>query len=210
LAWVAEVFAADPAADVVYHNARIVKDGQIDGVYVMGQADQTDMLRQLIFKGNNLATLATCFRKKLIDSVGYFSEEKAELHLVEDYDLWLRMAAAGCKFVFLPQILADYVMHDSNYSAGNIELMCRSELFVLERHYQALKNKHRFDWYRFRRRRGQILAFAAYRFLLAADRPNSYRYLVKAVAADPLTMVLVAKRLLNRAWRRIFSKGAIG
>lgn len=55
-----------------------------------------------------LSQPAVFFRRRALEQVGVLNEQ---LHYCMDYDFWLRLKAADCHFVFLPQILAATRVH---------------------------------------------------------------------------------------------------
>lgn len=167
LAKVAAAYEQDPEIGIVGHNCYIRRLGRLQGELISGPG-APDMYRALLFGGNRLTTLTTAFKKRIVQKIGYFSEDVGNLHLVEDYDLWLRMAQAGYKFCFLSDHLAEYVQHADNYSLNQIERMRASELYVLERHYQQLQPKQSLDWLRMRRRRAQIWFSCGYHYIFRA------------------------------------------
>jgi glycosyltransferase involved in cell wall biosynthesis len=61
----------------------------------------------LLVNGNAISTSTACVRKSLLLQANGFSEDKA-LAAVEDYDLWVRLAAQGCRFRYLPESLGNY------------------------------------------------------------------------------------------------------
>ncbi|MBI5698825.1 glycosyltransferase family 2 protein [Candidatus Saganbacteria bacterium] len=167
MAKVAETYLKHPEVGIVGHNCYIRRGGSLKGAIVSGPS-APDMHRALLFGGNRLTTLTTAFKKQIVEDIGLFSEDVKNIHLVEDYDLWLRMALAGYKFYFLPDYLAEYVQHDNNYSLNQIERMRASEMYVLEQHYQRLQPKQRLDWLRMRRRRAQIWFSCGYHYIFRA------------------------------------------
>ena len=75
-----------------------------------------------IFVESPLCHPTVVFRKQLVLDLGGYQERGWP----EDYDLWLRMAAAGCRFAKLPEVLLDWREHpdrltriDSRYSLEN-------------------------------------------------------------------------------------------
>lgn len=56
---------------------------------------------------------AVLVRRHWLDAVGLFDES---LGPVGDWDLWLRLVAGGCRFVWLPEILCYYRLHADNMS----------------------------------------------------------------------------------------------
>ena len=69
----------------------------------------------LFFKNNCLSPSAVTIKRKVFDSVGYFTEN-LQMHGVEDYDMWLRMALAKINIKYMPEFLGSYIIHGNNMS----------------------------------------------------------------------------------------------
>lgn len=178
----------DPSADVVSHDIIVFENG-VKSVFRTGPAF-FDMARALIFKGNLLRTPSVSFKKALIEKTGPFTEDRRLLHLVEDYDMWLRMAFAGAKFVFVPEVLAEYRVHDGNFSTSDIsslKTMMEGEKNVVRMNYKKLPRRTFADWYNIRRRIGKIYYSACKKSLSAYnDKRTAAGYLLKAFFTYPL------------------------
>ena len=126
---VVTAFETDPGVDVVCHAVRVVSDGRETGRRSY-TPDTSRMFEELLYRGNMLTTSATVVKTSALARVetpvpGPFSEDPAK-RSVEDYDLWLRFADAGGRFLFLPDLLGEWVVHEDSTSAD------------LDRHYEAL------------------------------------------------------------------------
>lgn len=205
---VARVFSEHPQVDVVCHNSNVRSGGKITSVHFTGPFE-ANMHRKMLFGGNRLFTPCTSFKKELIGKIGSFSEDIENLHLVEDYDLWLRMALANCHFHFISDILAEYVKHDNNHSSSAIERMCQSELFVLNSHYNKLARRLPLDWLRMRRRKAQVLSNAAILSVSRGSFAGSVRYGTKMFIMDPLYFLILAGKSLKKTANKIIKKGGI-
>tara|TARA_Y100001935_G_C16872355_1_gene298466 strand:- start:13 stop:453 length:441 start_codon:yes stop_codon:yes gene_type:complete len=64
--------------------------------------------------GNTLITSSVVFKKKILDKVGYFSEDKNKVGW-EDYDLWLRIAESGYNFYLIKSMLGYYWTGENNF-----------------------------------------------------------------------------------------------
>jgi teichuronic acid biosynthesis glycosyltransferase TuaG len=101
-------------ADLVYCDGYVFYD---DGspeqsdlfAVVPGAADAATMLR-LLYAYNRIATLSVVVRREALDRVGMFDENR-RIQNCEDYDLWIRMARAGCSFYGMPEKLMRYRRH---------------------------------------------------------------------------------------------------
>ncbi|KAF0135199.1 MAG: family 2 glycosyl transferase [Candidatus Saganbacteria bacterium] len=198
---VAGTYADDPDASIVCHRQYIRQNGKIIGICADGSYEK-DMHRKLLFSGNPLSTSATTFKKSVIEKVGYFSEDIKHLHFVEDYELWLRMARQGFKFVFLPDIMGEYIKHDFNYSSASYkshELMCNSQIYVINLHYSKLANKQLIDSYLIRRRRAELFFVTAQRiFFQSKHLFVTLKYLFKMFMSDPFYLFFRLRIFLSK------------
>lgn len=95
----------------------------------------------LLVNGNAVSTSTVCVRKNLLLQANGFSEER-ELIAVEDYDLWLRLAAIGCRFSYLPESLGSYWAGGGNITAKNLQQINRINK-VYEQYLSLLSDKER-------------------------------------------------------------------
>ncbi|EMK04018.1 MULTISPECIES: glycosyltransferase family 2 protein [Leptospira] len=93
---------------------------------------EDDFYRKMLFYGNRLSTSATTVRKKFLEEKKLLFNENQEFVTVEDYDFWLRLAKENARFLFIPEVLGEYAIHNSNQSAA------------LERHLNHLENLVRY------------------------------------------------------------------
>lgn len=99
--------------DLVCHNEHVVdKNHKVIRKHYYGPYTKYE---DLFFKHNCLSPSAVTIKKSIINKVGYFSENR-NLHGVEDYDLWLRMAKVNINIKYIPDFLGMYVIHDNNMS----------------------------------------------------------------------------------------------
>jgi glycosyltransferase involved in cell wall biosynthesis len=104
---VAAAFSADPELDVLY--------GMADHIDVDDQPFEeyptipwnTEKLRQTCF----ICQPALFFRRRVIEKVGLLN---ADLHYCMDYNYWLRLADAGCRFAYHPAKLAGSRLYADN------------------------------------------------------------------------------------------------
>ncbi len=78
---------------------------------------------------NWIGTASVMIRRSLFLELGGFNEERA-LISVEDYNLWLRVVAAGWRIVTCPHILAHYTQGTG--ISSNLERLMRASLFNLD------------------------------------------------------------------------------
>jgi glycosyltransferase involved in cell wall biosynthesis len=185
--------ASHPEVDVVYSIAapRIGRGG----------ADAFDVL----WEANDVPMSSVLLRRSAFERVGGFDEDRALIG-VEDYNLWLRLAAAGARFVALAGDSFDYLRSAASLSVDE-ERMAAAEMANLEKLASMLELPRR----RVAAKRASVLLAYA-RNLLAARRCAAARQLAGAsllAAPTPAALgvwcaALLPPRLLDarRALRR--------
>ena len=107
---VADVFAQDPEAGVVYGDCVYVGE---DGETVIEKfpGEPYSRLRHLAHRF--IAQPSCFFRTKMVPPA-----VREDLHYCMDYDLWLRLAARGVKFHYVPEVFSRYRLHDQSKSVS--------------------------------------------------------------------------------------------
>lgn len=138
-----KIFSADPDIGLVCNDERVTRDGYTVREKRYGPAAK-DMVRQLLLQGNALSTSATVVRREWLEQVGGFCERN-DYYCVEDYDLWIRLAAAGCRFYFLHEILGEYRLHTANssgiFGTGSPERFYTNVRAVIRSNYPLIKKR---------------------------------------------------------------------
>jgi glycosyltransferase involved in cell wall biosynthesis len=121
---------ANPQADVIYCNAVYFGDTLDAGQFFMDLCPSSGEVtfESLVSRRTNVFT-SVLARKSALFEVGMFDEE---LRCSEDYDLWLRLAAAGKKFFYHRESLVRYRRRKGSLSADPIWLT-EKNLLVLEK-----------------------------------------------------------------------------
>lgn len=95
----AVAFASDPAVDVAYGHSAICDDQLRMTGYHWAVSPPGEELR----KGCNISQPSCFFRRRAYDAVGGLDRD---LHFTMDWDLWLRLDAAGARFALIEQPLS--------------------------------------------------------------------------------------------------------
>jgi GT2 family glycosyltransferase len=144
----------------------------------------------LLFEGNAVSTSAVVVRRSLLETVGGFCEEPGVV-TAEDYDLWMRLAQAGCVFAMSDRILGEYLLHAGNHSKA-VTRHLQAELSVLDRHFAAMDEPGALTRLRMRRRRA-LARYAAAREMHSSGRPGeALRMLAGAAREFPFIARLYA------------------
>ena len=127
---------AENNADVVFSNAWVFTDAN--------PANETEKLRSTVglFSGPDffdslvrrpqIPVLTALLKKTALAKSGLFEEAKP-YHGSEDYDLWIRLAKAGCVFYGMDAVLARYRRHETAMTAAASN-MFKPMLLVVRRH----------------------------------------------------------------------------
>ena len=100
---VADFFATHPDIDIVYGDATYTDSrGRHIDRCVHVEPYSRHRLRHY---SDFIVQPATFFRRRAFEAVGGVDES---IHWAMDYDLWLRLVAAGCKVAYLPRVLAHF------------------------------------------------------------------------------------------------------
>ena len=91
---------------------------------------------QALWKRNRIVNSSALIRRSAFDQVGGFDEDRA-LISVEDYNLWLRLLAAGWTIATCPERLHEYTPAPGSLSC-QFERIARAELTNLEKIRQSL------------------------------------------------------------------------
>jgi glycosyltransferase involved in cell wall biosynthesis len=190
LARVAAAIAADPSVDALCHAVReIDAAGRVTGARAYA-LDARPVADQLQYRGNFLTTSAMVVRRAALEAAGGF-DTRPEYFTVEDFDLWLRLAEAGRRFVLLADVLGDYRRHAGGASAK------------LARHYDHLVRV--LDDHARRRAQAGVLDHSAALWRLARTRVAEAKQLARAGAAAEAARVLAALpgewAAAQRSWR---------
>ena len=192
-------FSENPSADIVSHDINIsTKNGK--KIFRTGPASK-DMFRALLFKGNLLRTPSVSFRKSALERAGYFSEDRKVSHLVEDYDLWLRMALTGLIFCFIRDVLAEYLVHEENFSSKSGKAlinMSTGEINTIRTYFKLLRRRRPLDWYNINRRIAKILYSTSRKLAFEyGDFVPAAGYLCAAVLRYPFYPLEYAGKLIG-------------
>jgi teichuronic acid biosynthesis glycosyltransferase TuaG len=141
---VAAVLDADPTLDLVCHDVDIVDPSGRVLVHRAYTLDGRDPYTQLLYRGCFLTTSATTLRRSAALEAGLF-DERRDFITVEDYDLWLRVARGGGRFLLLNETLGRYLQHTGGELNRNAERNYDNMWTMLHTHYDRLAATGRLD-----------------------------------------------------------------
>ncbi|HLZ30394.1 MAG TPA: glycosyltransferase family 2 protein [Chloroflexota bacterium] len=108
---VAEFLAARPEVDVLYGDAHLIDaEDAVVGVYYTEPWSAQRLVERCI-----LCQPAVFFRRRVVEQYGFLD---AGLQLCMDYEYWLRLAAGGARFAYVPGALAASRLHPQTKTLG--------------------------------------------------------------------------------------------
>lgn len=122
---VAAAFAADPNLDVVYGAADHIDLNDVPFESYPTTSWDPELLRHTCF----ICQPALFFRRRVLEQVGLLD---ASLRYCMDYNYWLRLADAGCRFTYIPKKLAGSRLYAENKTLSDRPAVHReiAEMFV--------------------------------------------------------------------------------
>lgn len=87
-----------------------------------------------LYEANPIPTSSVVLRRSALERAGGFA---SIVRLAEDWDLWLRLAAAGCAFACEPRALVRYRRHPGGLTA-NVAALARCQLELHRAHGDAV------------------------------------------------------------------------
>ncbi|MDA2909554.1 glycosyltransferase [Nitrospiraceae bacterium AH_259_D15_M11_P09] len=191
-------FRHQSGVDLVCHDERVLKKGVRERILRCGPYTRYE---DLLFKGNCISTSATAVVRSKVLEVGGFSEDPRVVS-AEDYDLWLRLSRAGCRFAYLHEVLGTFRLHDESFTS-KIEQHCAHCLNAVEPHFAEWQPKTLHWQYVMRRRKAQMLRMAGHAFMRRREHRKARRFLRMALDEYPLSWKAWVLVFLNLANERI-------
>lgn len=124
--------------DILCHNEYILKLNKKRIIAKYGPFKK-NFYKDLLINGNLLSTSATMIRKKFLIKKNLKFNESKKFVSVEDYDLWMLFAKKKAKFLFIPNILGTYTIHNRGISQNyekhmnNFKLLIKYHVFKVQK-----------------------------------------------------------------------------
>lgn len=173
---------------VVHADAYVLRaGGEVGGERIAAHVEGLDGADALgaLLRGNSIAVLTVLAPRSLLLTHGCFD---ASLRSVEDYDLWLRLAADGVRFTYVAEPLAVYRIRPGSLSADLVR-MTETRLRVYEKLAGASSGSRRRAVLAATRRERKLLATALWRrgrsAIIAHGKEAGRADLVRAVRTAP-------------------------
>lgn len=123
-------YNAHPETDVLSHNVyKRYPNGRKKILPTSNPGDYP--FSSLLLKGNTLAVSATSVRREAFERAGYFADS---LKGAEDYEMWLRLAQAGCRFGYVDEYLGELARRPDSYSLARISTHLEGVMDVIDKY----------------------------------------------------------------------------
>ena len=132
----------DSKIDVICHNEKVFNSNNSKLGKKMNYGPFCkDFYLQMLKYGNELSTSATAVKRSFLNNYSLRFNESKSLFIVEDFDLWLRLARNGANFKFINIVLGYYVLSNDNFiSNKEIYLKSLNHLYSLHKNYLKVNN----------------------------------------------------------------------
>lgn len=193
---VAKVFNDQEDADIVCNDEFMVEEKHrrtVSRRHLRYEMPADSMYEAMLFRGKSLSGSATVVRKSRLVEVGLFPEGK-EWNGVEDFDVWLKLARAGCRIHFLNEVLGEYIVHGNNLSR-DVRFSERI-IDVLDAHFRQWPDQSLYYKYLIRKRKADTIRGAGKALANMGDFKTAISYLLSAYCVDPLSYKTLALVLL--------------
>lgn len=168
---------------VVYANGDIVGDSPLSGMYFMETAPSqgTVTVDALLSQRCTVLTSSVVAHRKVLLDAGLFDES---LRRGQDFDLWVRLAAAGTTFAYTTAPLVKRRIHSQNLSGDCISELERAVAVLVKLREKNVLTAAQCDVLdaRVRALRAQIATEQGKKTLLAGDLPVARWHFRQAVA----------------------------
>lgn len=201
-----EVFSESPECDVVYCDFAFTTAGTNVGIENSPIANKdkygTEKVFEALLDGNFIVIHSPLTRTEVIRSCGAFDES---LSSDEDYDLWLKIAAKGHRFCFVPEVLAFYRKR-SNSVSTNLLKQSNGTLQALNkaRNYCATLTDQEKE--NLRRNLSREYGWTSGHYLSRGDYTRTLSTLCQSIWHNPRHGLTVAMNLMKRVINEVLNK----
>ncbi len=130
---VAHAISQKPESDVFCHNEMLHTEGTNKKSLLKHGPYERDFYRILLTQGNRLSTSAVTVRADFLLKHKLRFNQASDYTIVEDYDLWLRLAKHEAGFLFISKPLGEYIIGNDNITLATARAR-HNQLVVLKDH----------------------------------------------------------------------------
>lgn len=164
------------------------------GISKFRNVTDRNQYEDLLMNGNYISTSTVTARKDLLVKLGGFKEVR-EYFIVEDYDMWLRLAALG-KIIMIEEVLAGYRVFPGNISKNTL-LLYQNLKAVYAKHIEGLKYSEE----KKQKIKNNLFSKADYyigrTFQLEGNKKEATKYLLASIRSYPFDAKKYASLVLN-------------
>lgn len=157
---------------------------------------EDDFYRVMLTQGNRVSTSAVTVRRDFLAHHGLRFNTSRDYAIVEDYDLWLRIALSGGRYHFIDEPLGEYVIEGDNLTS-NFERFHRNRTRLLYDHVFAVQS--------FEPNRQKLWRTMEVRLAIQSSRELLRKRGFLSAASELITALLKSPRSLAQYfiwWRR--------
>lgn len=193
---VVEAFSLHPEVDVIYGRLERVDEHGFLVPTPLLPKDHLDFSLHHVIGECIVNQPGSFWHRRIMEQVGYLDEN---LRYAMDYDLWIRMALAGGRFMHLPEGVARFRLSNTSKTVTQSAAMAEEQLRILERLLARQDLSERLGLsanqvqLQARKVRSRIALHAFYGYLKLQRWQKAMRWLALALRNDPVV-------LLDRRW----------
>jgi glycosyltransferase involved in cell wall biosynthesis len=180
-----EVLMRSPTVGLVCSNARVIDDhgAELDHRYLAEEIEARGTELEELLRVNFIINSSAIVRRTLVEAVGCFSES-SDLRALEDYDLWLRIAAAS-EVAYLPDALILYREHPGSVRRDAIRREHLTGLLTIMDNFEEALHEDDRKLALIRARRAELLVRLAVAQRAEVGLRAAVRSLLAAMKVDP-------------------------
>ena len=198
---VAKAIRQQPHTDVFCHNEMLNVISSDEKTLLKYGPYEAGFYRVLLVQGNRLSTSAVTVRTEFLLKHELRFNQASDYVIVEDYDMWLRLANAGARFCFLEAALGEYIIEKDNISHATA---------TARRHLDVLLRDHVYQIQQFEPNRERLWREIRLRLDLEAARQlwdtgetfHGLHMLLGSAARQPLNSLRVLASKIRYAAKR--------
>jgi len=99
---------------LIYHGMTILRNDEVFGK-IKTRELSNPIFEDLLIKGNTLAFSSVVVKRSIIEEINGFNCSEHMIN-TSDYNAWLKIAKLKGEFIYLPENLGSYRIHDNNLS----------------------------------------------------------------------------------------------
>ncbi len=200
------VFTANPECHIVYCDFAFTSDdtdvGMEESPAIYKEKYGTENVFEALLDGNFIVIHSPLTRSDVIRSCGAFD---TTLSSDEDYDLWLKIAAKGYRFCFIPEVLAFYRRRGNSVST-NLFKQSKGTLQALNKakSYRAKLTEQ--ERGKLKRNLSREYGWTSRHYLHQGHYPKALSALLQSIVHNPRHGLTVAINLLKQAIDRLLNR----